>query len=71
MSKVKVSIENYEIGNLKNFDLLAFYNSLPDKSVEEEMQIGFQLECEEYHHSLFYPILVYCVEVLNSYDQKN
>ena len=70
MSKVKVSIENYEIGNLKNFDLLAFYNSLPDKSVEEEMQIGFQLECEEYHHSLFYPILQYCINLLNSCNKE-
>ena len=70
MSTTKVSIDDYEIGDQKNFDLLSFYNALPDKTDEEEMFIDFQMECEEYHHSLFYPILHYCINILNSCNQK-
>ena len=70
MSLNKLSIDNYEIGNQNNFDLLSFYNLLPEKTDEEEMSIDFQLECEEYHHSLFYPILHYCINTLNSLNLK-
>ena len=70
MSLNKLSIDNYEIGNQNNFDLLSFYNLLPEKTGEEEMSIDFQLECEEYHHSLFYPILHYCINTLNSLNLK-
>ena len=66
MSLTKVYIEDYEIGDQKNFDLLSFFSALPDKTDEEEMSIDFQIECEEYHHSLFYPILHYCINILNS-----
>ena len=66
----KVTIADYENWAQKNFDLLSFYNALPDKTDEEEMSLDFKMECEEYHHSLFYPILYYCINILNSYNLK-
>ena len=66
----KLSIEDYEIGSQKNFDFLEIYKLLLDKTEEEEEDYNFENELKEYHHSLFYPILVYCVDVLNSYDEK-
>ena len=68
----KVSVEDYEIGNQKNFDFCDTYELLLDKTIEEGEDIKFEKHLKEYlkeyHHSLFYPILAYCVEVLNSYD---
>ena len=52
----KISIDDYEIGVQKNFDLLDFLKYQNDNN--------FKLE--EYHHSLFYPILCYCVQCINS-----
>ena len=70
MSLTKVSIDDYEIGDQKNFDLLSFYRAIPDKRDEEEMSTDFELECKEYHHSLFYPILYYCINILNSIKRE-
>ena len=66
----QLSIENYKIGNQKNFDFLEIYKLLLNKTEDEEEDYKFKNKLKEYHHSLFYPILVYCVEVLNSYDKK-
>jgi len=68
---VKLLVDDYEIGNQKTFDFLEIYKLLLDKTEEEEEDYKIKEELKEYHHSLFYPILVYCVEVLNSYDQEN
>ena len=56
----KVYLYQYEIGRQKNYDLLDFYLSLRNNDNE--------LEAKEYHHSLFYPILCYCIEIINSTD---
>ena len=58
-------VEDYEIGNQKNFDFLEIYKLLLDKNEEEEEDYKFKNELKEYHHSLFYPILVYCINNLN------
>ena len=63
-------VEDYEIGNQKNFDFLEIYQLLLDKNEEEEEDYKFKNELKEYHHSLFYPILVYCINTLNSYDNE-
>ena len=65
----KVNIEDYEIWKQKNFDFLSIYHLLLDKNEDEENDKKFLLELKEYHHSLFYPILQYCIDVLNSYDK--
>lgn len=52
-----ISIDEYEIGKQKNYDLLDFYMSLRN-SIDEP-------ERKEYHHSLFYPILCYCIDIIN------
>ena len=62
----KFSITNYEIGRQKNFDLLSFYNSLPEQNEDEDIEKVSDSDLEDYHHSLFYPILKYCINVLNS-----
>ena len=49
----KIKIEEYEIGRQKNFDLLSFYNSLPDENEEEEIIKATDDDLEDYHHSLF------------------
>jgi len=56
----KVDIHQYEIGRQKNYDILDFYLSLRNNDDE--------LEAKEYHHSLFYPILYFCIEIINSTD---
>ena len=61
--KDNISIEDYEIGKQFNFDLLSFYESLPEKLEEDDI---LDFVTEEYHHSLFYPILKYCIDVLNN-----
>lgn len=61
--KNDISIYDYEIGNQSNFDLLSFYEALPNKEEEEE---DFEIEPEECHHSLFFPILKYCINILNN-----
>ena len=66
----KIKIEEYEIGRQKNFDLLSFYNSLPDENEEEEIIKATDNDLEDYHHSLFYPILTYCINVLNSSNKE-
>ena len=53
-----IEIGQYEIGRQKSYDLLDFYQSLREPNN--------QLEAKEYHHSLFYPILTYCIDILNS-----
>ena len=53
-----ISINDYEIGEQRNYDLLDFVMWLKNSDNEPEKK--------EYHHSLFYPILSYCIEVLNS-----
>ena len=65
----EIKIEEYEIGRQKNFDLLSFYNSLRDENEEEEI-IKADDDLEDYHHSLFYPILTYCINVLNSSNKE-
>jgi len=67
--KAQISIDDYEIGKQSNFDLLSFYESLPDHLEEEDDNCDdllLDFESEEYHHSLFYPILKYCIDVLNN-----
>ena len=66
----KLCIEDYEIGNQKNFDFLEIYDLLLDKNEEEEENYIFENKLKECHHSLFYPILVYCINTLNSYDKE-
>ena len=61
--KNDISIYDYEIGNQSDFDLLSFYEALPNKEEEEE---DFEIEPEEYHHSLFFPILKYCINILKN-----
>ena len=53
-----ISINDYEIGKQRNYDLLDFFMWLKNSDNEPEKK--------EYHHSLFYPILSYCIEILNS-----
>ena len=53
----KISIDEYEIGKQKNYDLLDFYMSLRNSNDEPEIK--------DYHHSLFYPILCYCIDIIN------
>ena len=53
-----ISIHEYEIGKQHNYDLLDFYMSLKKSDSDPEIK--------EYHHSLFYPILCYCIDVINS-----
>ena len=66
--KDKISIDDYEIGKQSNFDLLSFYQSLPDHSEEEDENYDSLLDFmpKECHHSLYYPILKYCIDVLNN-----
>ena len=64
----RISVDDYEIGCQKNFDYLAFYNSLNESKEKNESQE--ESEAKENHHSLFYPILKYCVNVLNSSDSQ-
>ena len=64
--KNKIDVEDYEIGNQSNFDILSFYMSLPDKLEKDDDELNFEINLKEYHHSLFYPILKYCVDVLNN-----
>ena len=66
----KLCIEDYEIGNQKNFDFLEIYDLLLDKNEEEEENYIFENKLKECHLSLFYPILVYCINTLNSYDKE-
>ena len=54
----KIRIDDYEIGVQKNFDLLDFLKFQNDNN--------FNPKLEEYHHSLFYPILNYSVKCINS-----
>ena len=63
--KREISIDDYEIGQQFNFDFLSFYQSLSDKEDEDNEEL-FEFETKEYHHSLFYPILKYCIDVLNN-----
>jgi len=71
--KDKISIDDYEIGNQSNFDLLSFYQSLPDNLEEEDERDNSLLNFmpNEYHHSLYYPILKYCVDLLNNSNSKD
>jgi hypothetical protein len=63
--KKDISIDDYEIGQQFNFDFLSFYQSLSDKEDEDNEEL-LEFETKEYHHSLFYPILKYCIDVLNN-----
>ena len=62
-ARKKISIDDYEIGKQRNYDLLDFYESLKNQNDEPEIK--------NYHHSLFYPILCYCVDVINKADNLN
>ena len=62
-AKKKISIDQYEIGRQRNYDLLDFYESIINPDDEPEIK--------NYHHSLFYPILCYCVDIINKTDDLN
>lgn len=67
----KLNVEQFELGCLKNFDYLSFYNAIMNKNEKDEKsELEDDFLLEDYHHSLFYPILKYCVDILNSYDTK-
>jgi len=62
-----ILVKDYKIGNQKNFDISEFYDAL----LIEEDDLGLYPQyLKEYHHSLFYPILTYCVDLLNSTQDK-
>ena len=65
--KKEIKIEDYEIGDQKNFDLLSFYYSLPDEKEDDIPEKVSDSDLEDYHHSLFYPILKYSINILNIY----
>ena len=68
--KKEIKIEDYEIGDQKNFDLLSFYYSLPDEKEDDIPEKVSDSDLEDYHHSLFYPILKYSINILNTKDDN-
>ena len=58
-----ISIHDYEIGNQHNLDILDLIDII--KNEERENKLGITFNDIEYHHSLFYPILSYCIDLLN------
>ena len=63
--KTEISIDDYEFGQQFNFDLLSFYEGLSDEEDEDNEEL-LDFKTEDYKHSLFYPILKYCIDVLNN-----
>ena len=63
MNHGKILKTDYEIGIQRNYELLDFYTSLRNPNDEPETK--------EYHHSLFYPILCYAIEVINKSNDLN
>lgn len=54
-----ISISDYEIGIQQNLDPLDLFEALKENN-------GFENKIIKYQHSLFYPILQYCIDILNS-----
>ena len=65
-ARTNVSILDYEIGVQQNYDILDFISSLRKSDTEDN-----EPEIKEYQHSLFYPILSYCIEIINSNKDPN
>ncbi len=53
------NIENFKISNIENIDLLAMFNTTDN-----------YFKKKKYFHSLFHPILYYCINFLNNNFQK-
>ena len=65
-ARTNVSILDYEIGVQQNYDILDFISSLRKSGPGDN-----EPEIKEYQHSLFYPILSYCIEIINSNKDPN
>ena len=62
------ALEDYQFGNLKDFDFVKIFEIL--KTIKEEMKISSLDITKSYVNSLFTPLLSFSIDYLNENEEK-
>ena len=62
------ALEDYQFGNLKDFDFVKIFEIL--KTIKEEMKISSLYITKSYVNSLFTPLLSFSIDYLNENEEK-